>query len=422
MENADLIALRASLGPIDLRVHSENGHYRQISDVNGELWGIVGLNGLLAYRSIVDDLYEAAKSIRANYTVMELEDAVDRVLGDPTSTNLTSSGKFTAAVTKLLPANPIRQFTIWRHIYGLQFSRRRVLGGFTFQQTASLRKRLPSSVRDKIRWDSAFGEHVVSVSVESVSPGRALEIADGHFYGLELLFAMLVGEPRRGLSVRVTRPTEARGTAFVTLSSDNAVRWGYAAEGTELHIVDLSREPFTDRFVRHLFALFAKSQCAGLESRVKTAVIWIGKGTIARTSSEQLVCYCTALEALLVMQDHTFVSPSVVSSLAEYCAYLISSDGPQRRRIDRLVRKVYRARSAVSHHGSESTKRQSVVTARNIAVELTSCVLKLVHQGVSTDDAMKAHIETLKYDRSSRPQSRGRLKTSKRRARNPAAD
>jgi hypothetical protein len=116
-------------------------------------------------------------------------------------------------------------------------------------------------------------------------------------------------------------------------------------------------ERFGRRFGRYGFAeLFAFCVSAqGLSQRVFASINWLAESRLETKLEASIVKTAIALESLLIFSE----SEHLARSLSERAAFILSPMPEKRRRISKIVRRFYDARSGVVHGSRDKAKRVS---------------------------------------------------------------
>jgi hypothetical protein len=161
-------------------------------------------------------------------------------------------------------------------------------------------------------------------------------------------------------------------------------------------------------------ALFAKKETNSFEDRLKTAIYWTGAAMNVQISSateevdakialarkqndmkkkqfkdfeyhdfaERLIKLMVALESLVILDDRE----PIVSNLGERTAFLVGKNLDDRMSVDSQVKKLYRLRSRVIHHGRTEITHAELDWLSNV---LQCAILRLIQHkdrmGVSND-------------------------------------
>ncbi len=367
---------------------------RCLTGVQPDVWLIQGRKSVLAFMNLAKCIY-SNKKINDNYTIGQVQKVLDGLIlesiKDPGMTQETIIEK----AKKQLPTSGAQSFDIMRNIFGIRVSRYRELQPFIFQKRNNVFRRYFSGKG----WNTFKGEisdYVVRCRVTSVSNERAVEMADNAFVALEYLFAFFLGRKDSGYEVRIIHPTKENSIFHLAKSDDGQLSMGVARSNLVHRNIDLDDKFFRKDKIRQLFSVIVTPH-GSIENRLKKAITWIGKGLFAEASTDSIIFYSSALEALLIRDKNAVISPSILSSLAEYCAFLLGRTKIERQDIASKVKAVYSERSAGTHGGKVTSDSVIEGTAAGLSRAMVFKLLELYPNKVKTEDNIIQFVDRLKY-------------------------
>jgi hypothetical protein len=93
-----------------------------------------------------------------------------------------------------------------------------------------------------------------------------------------------------------------------------------------------------------------------IERKISRAVEWVGEAYIEKNNASAFLKVAVALEVLLKVDEKGVISSSIVSSIAEQCAFLLGEDANDCLKIEGKVKELYGVRSSIVHKGSSSVE------------------------------------------------------------------
>jgi hypothetical protein len=237
----------------------------------------------------------------------------------------------------------------------------------------------------------------VRLQIKSVTRERAVEIADNTFENLEYLFAFILGGKDSGHEVRILRQTKENMLFYIMKSGDGQISIGRSRENLVHNQIDLNDHFFKKKNIQRLFSLVVPNQQNSIESRLNKAISWIGKGVISNSSIESIISYCSALESILIRDSKTIISPSIVASLSEYCAFLLGAASDSRKDIIGIVKEIYSERSAGTHGGKIYADAKIERTALHISRLMVFRLLELYPKEITTEQELIDYVDKIKY-------------------------
>lgn len=218
---------------------------------------------------------------------------------------------------------------------------------------------------------------IIQCTVESRDPEKALELANAAFNSLETFIAFLLGEQHSTYSIGILR---MRFSPY----QNTTIRSKHGVFGDEesrkqfkgdLDISTLSKNlPGKMVVFYDVLARIVLNHNTNLEKRISTAVEWLGESYSDNNISSAYLKTVIALEALLKNDDKSIITPSIMSNIAEQCAYINGESAKECMEIEKKVKSFYAMRSKIAHAGSKSVSMQQLQIARSF---VRCTVLKL---------------------------------------------
>jgi hypothetical protein len=371
---------------------------RCLSGLQKNVWMIQGSEGLSAYYDLTQRIYKTPQ-IQNNYTVKHVEKVLDTLILEAIQHKTVSEKNIVSKAKQHLPAKQLESFDISRNIFGINLSKNyRKIGPFIFQKGKNTYSHYfrghPSKFGDFKKYMSPFA---VRLQIKSVTRERAVEIADNTFENLEYLFAFILGGKDSGHEVRILRQTKENMLFYIMKSGDGQISIGRSRENLVHNQIDLNDHFFKKKNIQRLFSLVVPNQQNSIESRLNKAISWIGKGVISNSSIESIISYCSALESILIRDSKTIISPSIVASLSEYCAFLLGAASDSRKDIIGIVKEIYSERSAGTHGGKIYADAKIERTALHISRLMVFRLLELYPKEITTEQELIDYVDKIKY-------------------------
>lgn len=367
---------------------------RCLSSSLPDIWLIEGAETLSAYLKLTKNIH-SDKRINNGYTIQQVQKILDVViLENKENTSITEESLIKQAKNKL-PTSNEQGFDFMRNIYGITVKRHRQLGPFIFQKRNNALGKYYLGKR-WVKHKKFVADYVLRYKVTSVSRERALEMADRIFASLEYLFAFLLGRKDSGYEIRIIRPTKENKLFYLCKSDNEEWSMGHARTNMVFRNLDLDDKYFRKDKVRLFFSIIASPK-GPIENRLNKAINWIGKGLFADSSIDSIIFFSSALEAMLIRDPKAIISPSIVSSLAEYCAFLLGKNKRSRQEIASIVKDIYSERSAGTHGGKLMSDSIIEQKAAMISRMMVFRLLSLYPNKVKTEDDIIQFVDNLKY-------------------------
>ncbi|MBO0493856.1 HEPN domain-containing protein [Pseudomonas sp. Marseille-Q1929] len=186
---------------------------------------------------------------------------------------------------------------------------------------------------------------------------KALEVANKAFNTLDLLIAFLLGDSNRTHAAGIMH---LRFDPFqrATITSVNGFFGGeeeFQGFRENVNIHDL----FSPN-LRH--GKVASSELISsvmdpvdeIGRKISRAVEWVGEAYIEKNKASAFLKVAVAMEALLKSNEKGVINASIVSTIAEQCAFLLGGDPDDCIEVEDKVKEMYGVRSSIVHSGSSS--------------------------------------------------------------------
>lgn len=372
---------------------------RCLTGLQKNVWMIQGAEGLSAYYDLTKQIYKP-QQIRNNYTIKHVEKVLDvLILETIQQKNKVSQQEILNKARNQLPAKKLESFDISRNIFGITLLKNyREIGPFVFQKSKNAYshyfRRNTWKFGDLKQYMSPF---VVRYRVQSVTKERAVEIADDTFENLEYLFAFIFGSKDSGHEVRILRQTKENMLFYIMKSGRGEISTGHSRKNLVHNQIDLNDPYFKKKQIKRLFSLVPTNLLNSIEGRLNKAISWIGKGLLSSSSIESIISYCSALESILIRDSKTIISPSIVASLSEYCAFLLGKSYDSRKDIIEIVKDIYSERSAGTHGGKVYADAKIERTSLYISRLMVFRLLELYPKEIKTEQELIDYVDKIKY-------------------------
>ena len=236
------------------------------------------------------------------------------------------------------------------------------------------------------------GNIFISVEVAARDKQRAIELADDRFHQFEDVISYMLGHEARRFSFGVVDSSNINSLEYLLITTG-----GIYHDTGSLH----NPEPVE---LDSLFFMNDKLKSSGADEvqfwvnsghtwiwetlkleplklskwqgRILSAIEWIGKGLRDKNSARSLVQFTFALEALFFYQEKGILaSPSIVSTLADFSAFIGADNFKDREFIIKTVNEIYGERSSVAHGGTQDVQSHTVSLALKLLKNLITRII-----------------------------------------------
>ncbi|AOK19911.1 hypothetical protein WT26_29210 [Burkholderia cepacia] len=242
---------------------------------------------------------------------------------------------------------------------------------------------------------------VVECSTKARDEVKALELANIVFNAFDLLIAFLLSEKYTDHSLGILRMNLAPHQDAI-ISTRGGIFSGDEVRNLSNDLLDISnlseflpngREDMLDQFLDIVI-----SPKNDLEKRISTAVEWTGEAYSDSNRSSAYLKTVIALEALLKIDEKGIITPSIMSSIAEQCAYLNGRSIEECLTIERKVKTLYGRRSKIAHTGFTSVSAKDLRETRAFVRDTIWNFLHFAKKlNLSSVDAFQSTLRQRKY-------------------------
>ena len=135
-----------------------------------------------------------------------------------------------------------------------------------------------------------------------------------------------------------------------------------------------------------------------MKKRIISGIEWIGKANSEINIKNRFLFYLISLESVFTFQEKTLISPSIVSTLCEGVAFILGNDKEERLEIDRIIKKLYEIRSALSHGSDKSISEQELQLACFYSTNIIRAFLVVDELfAIKSPEDLNKYIKSKKY-------------------------
>ncbi|MES2726824.1 MAG: hypothetical protein V4643_06955, partial [Bacteroidota bacterium] len=265
----------------------------------------------------------------------------------------------------------IQESEIFYELYGAKMnSHKLILGDFTIYDfelsIAELTERYPYLIHQDIYFSDRASKYLVSIKVRARDNDKAVEIASRLCEIFENVFSYMIADLNHRRTVGVFNFRGWKNTQIVICNKDTA---GYKGTNNVSFPVDIENPFFIDASQGNdkIWYLITKTNKTEIEKRLLNAIEWIGKAIHDLDLSKSLVQFVFAIEGMLQQNEKALITPSIVSQLSDWLAFIINDDLEERKKISKYFKEIYQKRSAIAHGAATTIDIQDLATALQIS-------------------------------------------------------
>lgn len=392
-----------------LTISSKNIEWINQSDEPSKSFGIgesnvsfVGYENVATYQKNLEDLYRIDKDIYDTLTLKTFEKSIINLIrvlkNDERKTKKEDIQNLVSDLKKI----EIIESEVLYELYGCKMSKNLIeLGDFTiYDYTKSsnlIENKYPYLANKDLFFDRRRSDIFLSVRVKARENLMATEIADEIVKAFENAFSYMIADFKHQRSVGVFNYRIWTNTSRIICNESNL---GFSGTSDIVLPVDIDDDFFIDKEQGNdkIWNLITKNNKSEIEKRLLQAIEWIGKGVYDKDNSKSLVQLVFAIEGMLQFNEKAIITPSIVSQISDWLAFIIQDNPKKRKEIVKFFKQTYGKRSAIVHGGSKVVELDDLQIAFQISKLMV--ISFLVHKPFcefKTMQQLNEYINDLKF-------------------------
>lgn len=296
----------------------------------------------------------------------------------------------------------IQESEILYELYGAEMNLPKlVLGDFIIYNfdlsINELTERFPYLVHQDLYFSHRKSKYLVGVKVKARDNDKAVEIANKLCETFENVFSYMIADLKHERTVGIFN---FRGWQTTSIVVCNPNSMGKQMKNSIFLPVNIADPFFTDASQGNdkIWVLITKTQKTEIEKRLLNAIEWIGKAVYDIDLSKSLVQFVFAIEGMLQQNEKAIITPSIVSQLSDWLAFIINDDLEQRKKISKYFKDIYQKRSAIAHGAIKTIDIQDLGIALQISkLMIITFLTNKPFCDIKTMDELNKHITDLKF-------------------------
>jgi|GEM_PF-3187064 len=217
-----------------------------------------------------------------------------------------------------------------------------------------------------------YEEYFIILQVEAREPDKAKEIAEDMFSKLNYFIRFLTGTTTFSKFNFGVNIIDKRNHSKMIISNENSISTFEDLTHGNYPPIPLDSTFFTNPSIggNYYWSLLNFSSKSEIENKIISAIVWSGKALEDYDLNNQFLQYIFSFESLLTYQEKTFITPSVVSQLAEGFALLLGSSKIEKIQIDKDIKNLYNHRSAIVHGAHKPISQYTLEQAKHYSNKL----------------------------------------------------
>ncbi|MEC3965583.1 hypothetical protein [Flagellimonas halotolerans] len=331
----------------------------------------IGFDEVSKYQTGLEHLYQQNQEVEQTISLKKFESSlIDLIRTLRDSSSKCEYKDFKNLTAKLLePEN--QESEILYELFGCEMQSDNLeLGDFTlynFPKAENLLiKKYPPLQYREIYFNRRKSDILLGVKVKARENNKSVELADELVETFENVMNYMIADLSHQRSVGIFN---FRGWKITRRVICNNSSMGFHGSNDISLPVKIEDPFFQDDSQGNdkIWQLITKSNKSEIEKRLLQAIEWIGKGVYDKDKSKSLVQLVFAIEGMLQHDHKTLITPSIVSQLSDWLAFIIHDDATKRRQIAKYFKQTYRKRSAIVHGGDKAIDIKDVQIALQIS-------------------------------------------------------
>lgn len=403
--------LHNSINKIDeiLNISTKNIEWINQSDEPSKSFGIgesnvsfVGYENVATYQKNLEILYKIDKDIYNTLTLKTFEKNIINLIRILRNEERKTEMKDIQSLISDLKKIEIIESEVLYELYGCKMSKKMIeLGDFTiYDYTKSsnlIENKYPSLTNKNLFFDRRRSDLFLSVRVKARENIKATEIADEIVKAFENACSYMIADFKHQTSIGVFNYRKWTNTSRIICNESNL---GFSGTSDIVLPVDIDNNFFIDKKQGNdkIWKLITKNNKNEIEKRLLQAIEWIGKGVYDKDNSKSLVQLVFAIEGMLQFNEKTMITPSIISQISDWLAFIIQDNPKKRQEIAKFFKQTYAKRSAIVHGGSKVVELDDLQIAFQISKLMV--ISFLVHKPFCEFETMQQlneHINDLKF-------------------------
>jgi len=361
-----------------------------------------GFDNVKKFQDGLETIFNSNKDISEMWTLNKFETEfvhLIRVLkNESRSCNKTDIDSLFDKFTKV----EIQESEILFELYGAEMNLPKlVLGDFTIYDfdlsISELTERFPYLANQDFYFTHRKSKYLVGIKVKARDNDKAVEIAKRLCEVFENVFSYMIADLKHERTVGIFNFRGWKTTCIVVCNQNSM---GLKGKNTIFLPVNISDSFFTDSSQGNdkIWSLITKTHKTEIEKRLINAIEWIGKAVYDIDLSKSLIQFVFAIEGMLQQNEKSIITPSIVSQLSDWLAFIINDELDQRKKISKYFKDIYQKRSAIAHGAVKTIDIQDLAMALQISkLMIITFLTQKPFCDIKTMDELNKCITDLKF-------------------------
>jgi hypothetical protein len=327
------------------------------------------------------NLFQANKKFEQTLSKKEFQEVLKGIVLDCLTHKI---NPVTSALSNLLKKieieSPLQTWEVFRPLYGAKFSSSETLelGCYKVYSISKYQEVVKMTPRpDFLTVSSPIApQHhlIISVKVDARDKDKANELSCTKFQQFDNIISYMLGSSNNSLDVGVFEYVGGSiekifllsSTGWHSSSSFNGVLQPVELDGKfPVTFEGMDQERFssmTEHYFKNpqighewIWEVASMSNPTKLQSKLITAIEWVGKAIRDNDNARAFVQVVFAFESIFTFQEkNVLVSPGIANQISESVAFILGTNLEERIVYEKQAKTIYGNRSAIAHGGSSS--------------------------------------------------------------------
>ena len=332
---------------------------------------IIGINNISKFQILLEKLFFLNKEISETWTLKKFEeDFIDLIRKLKYEERVCTVGDLESLYNILLEKD-VKESEILYEFYGASLKQESIIFGdfciYNYDLSINtLIEKYPHLNNTDFYFYHKTSNLLLGIKVKARENNKAIELADKLCETFENVFSYMISDLKHEKTVGVFNFRGWHTTAAVVCNNHSM---GWQGRSNISIPVNIEDPFFKDQSQGNdkVWSLITKNNKTEIEKRLLNSIEWIGKAIYDVDMSKSVVQFVFALEGMLQFNDKGFITPSIVSQLSDWLAFIIHDDINKRKDIAKYVKDLYQKRSAIAHGGTKTIDIQDLQMAKQIS-------------------------------------------------------
>jgi hypothetical protein len=363
-----------------------------------------GFENFTLYQNQIESLFSSNNELNSSLTLKTFEKKVIELLRLLSAERRQATSNDVDNLLKELLSTEISNYEVFNELFGATMKSPKIhFGDFTIYNLklskAELFKKYPRlGAHEDLYFKYIKSNLLIGINIKAREQDKASEIADRYLRSFENIMSYAIADLSHNRTVGLFNFLGHR-TRKALICNENTI-------GSHNDTLNMFIEfDLEDSYLKHfdngnqvIWGLITKNDKTELEKRLLNSAEWIGKAIDEKDYPKSLFQFVIAIEGMLQFNEKSLITPSIVSQLSEWLAFIIEDELDKRKSIAKYFKDIYQKRSAIAHGGIKSIEKEDLDIALKISkLMVISFLTKEPFKSFKSLEQLNNHITELKF-------------------------